>query len=171
MNTQSIISVKTVRADQWRELREIRLEALRDSPQAFATTAAQAEAEPDEYWAKFAERAATGDTWATFLAYADNERPVGMVSVGVDPDRPGVVGLIQMWVNPAWRKRSIGSQLVEAVVSWASGRSSDRIRLGVASDNHRAAHLFENCGFLATGEEEPFEGQHGRSIKYYERIL
>lgn len=95
---------------------------------------------------------------------------MGMVSGGTDPDRAGVIGLIQMWVDPAWRKRSIGYQLVEAVVSWASERSN-RIRLGVASDNRNAVHLFERCGFLSTGEEEPFEGRPGVSVQYFERSL
>ena len=50
------ITVKALRAEQWRELRDIRLRALRDSPEAFLTTTAQAENEPDEFWS-------TGRPW------------------------------------------------------------------------------------------------------------
>lgn len=68
VNQRDSVTVRVVRADQWRELREIRLRALRDYPEAFTTTAAQAESEPDEYWAERAALAARGEVWTTFLA-------------------------------------------------------------------------------------------------------
>lgn len=169
MNQRIRVKVRQVRAEEWRELREVRLRALRDSPGSFTTTAAQAEAEPDRYWADRAALAAEGEVWATFLALNGNEA-VGMVSGGSDQERQGVVGLIQMWVDPSWRNRSIGTELVGAVVSWASDRF-ERIRLGVASDNGPAIRLFERCEFVPTGEEDPFPERPGIRIRYFERIL
>jgi RimJ/RimL family protein N-acetyltransferase len=87
-----------------------------------------------------------------------------------DPARPGGVELIQMWVDPSWRNQSVGAQLVEAVVIWGA-RRADRIRLGVATDNHAAMALYARCGFVPTGEEEPFKGRPGIRVRYYERPL
>lgn len=130
---------------------------------------AQAEAEPDEYWAERAALAAERKVWATFLAVNGNE-VVGMVTGGKDPEKPGVAGLIQMWVDPTWRQQSIGTELVSAVVSWASN-GFERMRLGVASDNVSAIRLFERCGFVPIGEEEPFPERPGIVIQYFERGL
>lgn len=167
MNTQPAATVRLITADQGSQLREVRLNALRDSPDAFLTTSAEAQEKPDEYWAEMAALGAAAETWATFLAYSDDE-PIGMVTIGTDPERPGVMGLVQMWVEPAYRGRSVGASLVEAAATWARGRS-DRVRLGVATDNPHAINLFERCGFVATGEEEPFPGHESRSVRYYER--
>jgi len=155
-----MITVRLIGRAEWRELREIRLRALRDAPQAFLTTAAQAEAERDEHWAGRAAMSERGDRWGIFLARAESGETVGMASGIEDPSRPRVVELIQMWVDPSWRNQSIGAQLVEAVVTWAALRA-DRVRLGVATDNHAAIALYGRSGFVATGEEKPFDARPG----------
>jgi RimJ/RimL family protein N-acetyltransferase len=163
-------TVRSLDATQWRELRAVRLRALRDAPEAFLTTSAEAEAQPDEYWSNRAAMAARGDGWGIFLAYARGGDVVGMVAGVDDPERPRVVELIQMWVDPSARGRSVGVLLVEAVVRWASWRA-DRMRLGVATDNHAAMALYARNGFTPTGEEQPFKGRPGINVRYYERPL
>jgi RimJ/RimL family protein N-acetyltransferase len=165
-----MITVRLIGAAEWRELREIRLRALRDAPEAFLTTAAQAEAERDEHWADRAAMSERGDRWGIFLARAESGDAVGMASGIEDPNRPGTVELIQMWVDPSWRNKSIGAQLVEAVVTWGA-RRAERIRLGVATDNPAALALYARSGFVATGEEKPFEGRPGINIRYFERTV
>lgn len=167
MKTEPTVTIRLIAREQGPQLREVRLKALRDSPSAFLMTAAEAEQKPDEYWAEMAALGAAAETWATFLAYNDDE-PIGMVTIGNDPERLGVMGLVQMWVEPAYRGKSVGDGLVEAAVTGARGRS-DRVRLGVATDNPHAINLFERCGFVATGEEEPFPGHEVRTVRYYER--
>lgn len=164
------ITVKPLRAEQWRELRDIRLRALRDSPKAFLTTAAQAENEPDEFWSNRAALAARGESWGIFLAFTDKGEAIGMVAGVEDPKTPGLVELVQMWVDPTWRNHSVGAQLVAAIVEWTAPRA-ERIRLGVADDNQAAIALYTRCGFRPTGEEEPFEGRPGIVSRYYERRL
>ena len=170
MGLNASVTVRPLRADEWRDLRDVRLRALRDSPAAFTTTAAEAERHPDEYWSDRAVKAALGDGWGIFLARDAADLAVGMVSVVDVPDRPRVVELIQMWVDPSQRKRSVGAQLVEAVVEWGA-RRADRMRVGAASDNHAAIALYTRCGFLPTGEELPFDGRPGISARYFERPL
>jgi GNAT superfamily N-acetyltransferase len=169
-NVNPAIRVRSIRADEWPALREIRLRALRDAPEAFLTTAATAEREADAYWSNRAARAARGDGWAIFFAHAGAGETIGMAAGFETADRPGEVELIQMWVDPVWRSRSVGARLVEAVVDWAAPRA-DRVRLGVATDNRGAISLYERCGFQPTGEEQPFEGRDVVRIRYYERTL
>jgi GNAT superfamily N-acetyltransferase len=164
------ITVKPLRAEQWRELRNIRLRALRDSPEAFLTTAAQAEKEPAEFWSKRAALSARGERWGIFLAFTDQGEAIGMASGVEAPATPGVVELVQMWVDPTWRNQSVGAQLVAAIIAWSAPRA-DRLRLGVAEDIQAAIALYTRCGFLPTGEETPFEGRPGIATRYYERRL
>jgi len=90
--------VRRVRADEWRELRALRLRALADAPDAFGTTVAEAEAEPDVAWQ---ERAVAEDR-ATFVAEVAG-RLIGMAAGGTNPMEASAAGLYSMWVEPAAR--------------------------------------------------------------------
>ncbi len=71
----------------------IRLRALRDAPEAFATTFADAHARPIESWREQLE------SLATFVAVAD-DLDVGVARGARQQERPGAAGLISMWVAP-----------------------------------------------------------------------
>ena len=72
-----LVEVRRVRADEWEALRETRLRALADAPDAFGTTHAEARAHPEQWWRDRAERTAAGDAQAMFLAW-DGDRAVGI---------------------------------------------------------------------------------------------
>jgi GNAT superfamily N-acetyltransferase len=49
---------------------------------------------------------------------------------------PGSYALIQdLWVDPAWRGRSVGAGLVEALVELARGRHMERIEVGLPRES------------------------------------
>jgi RimJ/RimL family protein N-acetyltransferase len=134
--------VRPLRADEWRELREIRLAALLDAPDAFATRYAEAAARDDERWRTDAvER-------ATFVAVEDG-RIVGMASGW---DDAGAAQLIQMFVRPEARGRGLADELVAAVVRWARERGFERLELGVTDGNLAAERVYARCGFVRVGE-------------------
>ena len=64
-------TVRRTTADEWREFRELRLEALRDSPMNFGQTHEQALAHPDELWQERARTNATSDVQAFYVAVDD----------------------------------------------------------------------------------------------------
>src|SRR5882672_6858237 len=51
-------SIRRLTRDEWREYRELRLRALADSPDAFTTTLAQAQARDDADWSSQVARGA-----------------------------------------------------------------------------------------------------------------
>jgi len=160
------IEIRPIRAGEGRLLRQVRLAALRESPGAFLTTAAHAESLPDEEWESRARRSARGGAWGIFLALSGDE-PCGLAAGIPDPERSGVIELVQMWVDPAHRRRGVGERLVEAVIAWSVGRA-ERVRLGVADDHPAAVALYRSLGFRATGEQEPAPGRSA-TIHYFER--
>lgn len=60
--------VRRIRAEEWRELRAVRLESLLDSPGAFGVRHAVAVALPDLAWREQAERAAAAADDGLFVA-------------------------------------------------------------------------------------------------------
>jgi len=142
------IDVRRVRADEWKVLRGLRLQALADAPDAFGTTHAEALARPDRWWRDWARRSAAGEDQAMFLA-REGGTAVGIVGVFREDDR---VNVISMWTHPGSRGRGVGRALLDAVVAFAGDAE---VRLAVTETNVAARALYERYGFVATGFTEP----------------
>jgi RimJ/RimL family protein N-acetyltransferase len=112
-----VIEVQQLGADDWRLWRQLRLEALAESAEAFSSTLAQ--------WT------GPGDTEARWRARFSNVpfnvvlrfdgAPAGMVGASVRAD--DTVELISIWVAPFARGHGIGDAAERAVLDWADRRA------------------------------------------------
>jgi ribosomal protein S18 acetylase RimI-like enzyme len=152
-----VIDVQRVRSDEWELLRDLRLRALADAPEAFATTHAEAQARPADWWRDWTERSASEAGQAMFVAH-DGDAAVGIV--GVYGGR-GRFDVISMWTDPAHRGKGVGSALLHAAVAFAEGAP---VFLSVTDGNDDARRLYERHGFVATGLIEPLRSNSQRSI-------
>jgi GNAT superfamily N-acetyltransferase len=143
--------IRRLAAADWAAFREIRLVALSDAPEAFGSTAADAEKLDEEEWRRRLEQR------AVFLAEVLTQ-PVGLAA-GIGGDRPGEAELISMWVAPARRGHGVGDCLVEAVLAWAVAEGFTSVGLWVAQGNTRAERLYARHGFAATGRVQPMGGE------------
>jgi GNAT superfamily N-acetyltransferase len=141
--------IREAGADDWQAMRDVRLAALRDAPQAFASTYEREVAFTEADWQR---RIAGG---GSFLAYAPElgTAPAGIA--GGFEIAPGTIELVSMWVSPQARGHGIGQALVQAVVGWARARGATRVHLWVTEKNGHARLLYERCGFQATAERQP----------------
>jgi GNAT superfamily N-acetyltransferase len=141
--------IREAGADDWQAMRDVRLAALRDAPQAFASTYEREVAFTEADWQR---RIAGG---GSFLAYAPElgTAPAGIA--GGFEIAPGTIELVSMWVSPQARGHGIGQALVQAVVGWARARGATRVHLWVTEKNDHARLLYERCGFQATAERQP----------------
>lgn len=144
-----MIVVRNVTPDDWVLLRDIRLRALRDSPDAFGSTIAEAVGYDDQVWQA---RASGG---SMFFACADGrpDHPVGLAGGYLEN---GEAHLVSMWVAPEARGQAAGEALVEAVASWAfATHRADALYLWVTETNKPAVRLYERIGFRPTGARQP----------------
>jgi ribosomal protein S18 acetylase RimI-like enzyme len=153
------ITIRTVRADEWRRWRDVRLRMLRDDADFFSTRYDDMVREPESTWHSWVADAAAGDEKTLFVAEEDG-RWLGVVGAFARVD-PQEVQLISMWVDPAARGRGIAQRLIRAVGGWALGRGSSRVVLFVQEANTPAQALYERAGFRPTGDRTPAGG--GRS--------
>jgi ribosomal protein S18 acetylase RimI-like enzyme len=148
-----VIEVRRMRPEEWRELRELRLESLQDSPTAFWRRYDEDLATTDAEWRERAE--------APCFAAVEADRFVGMAVGGGGDEDERLAELYAMYVTPAARGRGVGEALVNAVVEWARAAGYARVRLMVNVDNDSAFRLYERCGFRDTGHREPLrDGPH-----------
>jgi RimJ/RimL family protein N-acetyltransferase len=139
--------VRRLRAGEWRALKEIRLAALQDAPDAFATRHGEASERDDARWQADAHRGSRVEG-PTFVA-VDGERFVGMVGGWRDGDR---ARLVQMFVRPEARGSGVADELISAVAAWAREEGFARLELGVVEGNAAAERAYARCGFVRVGE-------------------
>jgi putative hydrolase of HD superfamily len=128
--------------------RDIRLRALADAPQAFASSLAREQAFTRDEWTS----RLTGDASVNLLAVEDGE-PVAMASGRLDD--PATAHLLGMWVAPEGRGRGAAGRLIDAIIGWARDQGARHLVLWVTDINRPARALYEKSGFRPTGERQP----------------
>lgn len=142
--------------------RDIRLEGLRQNPEAFGSSF-ERESEQPLSW--FEDRIAQSDIFGAFV----NGDVLGvagyLVQDGAKRNHKGL--LWGMYVRENARNSGLGRRLVEAVVRHASERV-ELLQLTVVSENQTAQRLYASLGFAEYGHEKQALKQGGR---YYDEIL
>ena len=157
-----MVEVRRVRTDEWHALRDTRLRALEDSPEAFATRFEEARLRPDDWWIDWAARSAVGESQAMFLAW-QGAAPFGIVGTFVAEN--GRRWLIAMWTDPVARGRGVGRALVEATAEFTRVAGSRELFLHVTESNNAAASLYRSCGFEDAGPGEPHDDRPTRQMR------
>ena len=125
---------------------KLRLEALTEAPEAFASTYADWVDLPDTEWAR---RLAESPTWAAF----EGALPIGLM--GYMRERPARNAhralLVMVYVSPSARGHGVGRRMLAAVLDGARGEGIIQMELGVAADNRDAIALYEAAGFRHMG--------------------
>jgi GNAT superfamily N-acetyltransferase len=166
------VSVRRVRADEWRRARALRLEALRDpmAAVAFLDTVEAASARPDDEWREATASRAHGDGSAQFVAERGGEL-IGTLGVFVreagTPDYFGRVhetdltSVVGVYVSPAARGLGVIDALLAAAAGWARSRGDLVLTLDVHETNLPAIRAYERAGFDVRSD---FVGEAGREL-------
>ncbi|MFF3450938.1 GNAT family N-acetyltransferase [Streptomyces sp. NPDC002667] len=165
--------IRSIRSDEWRQVKELRLDALRDpvAHLAFLETYEKAVAEPDAFWQDRASGAAVGATARQqIVAVGEDGVWAGSVTVLVEqagvPDAFGEVPeydqghVVGVYVRPEYRGSEAGVTrgLFDAALAWSWASGLERVRLFVHERNGRAEAFYRKAGFLPTGETTPMPG-------------
>lgn len=138
-------------AEDWERLRDLRLRALQEAPEAFGSTHEREAAGGEADWRAFADGWEGTAQQAVFVAEDDGGRWIGL-AVGVMREADSsLANLYAMWVDPAARGLGAGRQLVEHVASWAADAGAGRLELCVTEANDPAVTLYRSTGFEPTG--------------------
>jgi len=134
------MNIVPVTRSDWESLKNIRLQSLIESPDAFGITYQEAKEISDEKWKSIASEI----SGLKFLIARCDGEDVGLVGAVLTE---GQYELVSMWVKPEKRKLGIGGGLVKELLRHAELRGFTSVILNVSSKNNAACKLYSRLGF------------------------
>lgn len=145
MSMKSNHVIELLEPEQWQRYRELRLIALRDSPDAFGSTLERELHQPEDFW-----RARLTRAIATLIA-SSYDRDLGIAVVAAINDEPHHAGLFSVWLDPHARGQGLSDLLIARAIACASSAGFYKLSLEVGDYNKHASNLYQRMGFKPTG--------------------
>jgi RimJ/RimL family protein N-acetyltransferase len=147
--------------------RELRLEALQNSPIAFSADYQKSFNHPAKYWEDLLTP--HPDESTMFIGEFDGKL-IAMTGVmrGNAPKTRHSAWVWGVYVTPKWRGLHIAEEIINSCIDWAKARNVGLVKLGVAAVNQPAIRCYERCGFKIYGTEPRAVLLDGR---YYDEYL
>lgn len=131
--------------DRWNEYKELRLEALKTEPQAFAMTFEEEIKKTDEEWKK---RLTPKDN-ANIRLFAElDNKLIGMIGCYRPEENPYTVEIITVYVSEDHRGHGYGKLLLQEILTEIKKLEDIKtVRLTVVETQKAALHTYRSCGF------------------------
>jgi ribosomal protein S18 acetylase RimI-like enzyme len=143
--------------DQWAALRDMRLCALRESPQMFLSKADDQKDWERPDWEEEFKRG----VW--YFGTVENH-DMGLIGVTREPNAPPHECYIEyMWISPGFRRQGMGKHMLSELLDSLRDSGMRTVRLWVLDGNHTASRLYERLGFKSTNEVVPIAARPGRT--------
>lgn len=147
------MEIRELTVEDAQELRELRLRALREEPEAFGSSWEEENARPLE---QTIARLQASDGMVAFGGFDDDGKLVGMVRLwredGVKTRHKAYI--ISMYVAPEARGRGLGRMLLDTAIARAREISGvEQLLLAVNAANTPARNLYLAAGFESYGRE------------------
>jgi RimJ/RimL family protein N-acetyltransferase len=146
------ILIRTAKTSDAPAFRQLRLQALREHPEAFSSDYAVNAAHPDSFWeGRLAEM---GEQGMLFFALHE-ENLVGMCGIQRDYS-PKTCHSAMIWgvyVQPLWRSQQLAGKLIASCLDWAGAHKVTIVKLAVVTTNTAAIRCYARSGFQVYGVE------------------
>jgi len=141
-----LISTRRIKETDSFLFRELRLRALKDSPEAFMSSYESALSRSPASWREQVELSSMGSMRTTLLAF-DAGRAVGIVAAYQIESSPSVAEILQVWVDPNYRGRGIALTLFQDVIAWATSNGYLKLIATIHKENAEVVEFYERLGF------------------------
>ncbi len=147
--------------------RNLRLEALKNSPTAFGASYEERKDRLIIDWSRDLTEAQ--NTEAIFAADAQDEL-VGMIGIRIRVGQKTrhAATIWGVYVRPAWRGQRLCAAMMTACIEWAVQREIKTLKLAVVTTNTPAVKAYERMGFKPYGLEPAVLFYNGT---YYDEYL
>ena len=155
----AVLDIRLLGPADWRVLRDARLRALIDSPDAFTSRYGYERRWNEHQWRQRFRA-------ATWLVAVERGDVIGIAGLVADhPKEPEHVESI--WVAPTHRNRGVSRSLLNRMIEIACRAGLTHIWMWVLEGNLLARRVYARLGFAWTGERKPVD----RDGRRFERRL
>jgi ribosomal protein S18 acetylase RimI-like enzyme len=142
-------------ADEWQTLRDIRLAALKESPDAFmARYDVESQFDASTWRAEF-DRGA-------WIIGRENRLPVSVIGCTRETHTPPRIRYLEsLWVAPECRRRGLAFCMVMHAITRLREMNVRLARLWVLEGNDPAIRLYRRAGFVSTNFRQPLPDRAG----------
>eukprot|EP01031_Cornospumella_fuschlensis_P032900 gene32900-39786_t len=144
----------------WERLRDLRLRALQESPECFASTYEKESAYGENDWVNLLK-------YESWLMMAVNGQDVGMFAAkecdrSADWNKDVDCFIHSCWLDPQLRGKGLLSKMIEQLEDHCRSRGYRKLGLGVWPENTRAIRAYEKLGWEQRGDLLPSKRVPGR---------
>jgi ribosomal protein S18 acetylase RimI-like enzyme len=158
-------TIRVLQEHDWPSLRDVRLTALKDSPEAFLSTYERELAYSESDWRTEFSRG----EWTIELS---SDEVIGLLGATREPGASANECYLEyMWVSPLYRNRGVASNLIEHALRRLTASGIDTVLLWTLDVNESARRLYDRLGFLRTLHRQPLPGDPGRYEELMRRTL
>jgi len=152
------VQIRTAEPDEWKQARDLRLEMLADTPEAYLEPLEEARALADEDWqARLGNQLAVPDRSITVVAVDASGRWRGQMVTMLDTfSGPPRMWLGAVFLSPQLRGSGAAAGMLRQIEQWTRERSHDQLWLEVHELNARAIGFYRRHGFVETGKRRPY---------------
>lgn len=147
------VTIGTLQTDQWKEYRDIWLEALEETPEAFFAAYEDQKEQPDSVWKRRLESVLKEEGAIVVFALQDG-KPVGFLG-GYFDDNPKFRHVCTIWgayVKKDLRKQGIAKRMMEAFVKKIEDRKEiKKIKTYSVTNELLAVNIYKSFGFDLIG--------------------
>jgi RimJ/RimL family protein N-acetyltransferase len=153
------------------QFRELRLDALQDSPTAFPAEYSVNANQPLSFWEG---RLKANELGTIFFAEHESQF-IGMtgIRIGESPKTKHSADIWGVYVRPSWRGLHVSDSLIAACTAWARSKEVNILKLGVVIASTAAVRCYQRCGFIIYGTEPRgmfYNGQYYDGYLMYREI-
>ncbi len=150
--------IRSLDKSEWMLLKDLRLQALSQSPDSFWEKYEEANSFPDNYWKNLTNELCRPNGSRMFIAKTNTEK-MGFVYAIFQDETCKLGGL---WVNPNHRNKGVGRKLIQKVVNWTSNiQKKKTLKLWASIDE--TVSFYEALGFKPTSHTK-VNTKDGRQI-------
>jgi len=155
------VKVSLITQNEWKRLKEIRLRALIENPEAFGDNLADAMKLSESDWLKYYEK-------NDYLVASINGKDIGMLYIEVlNGDHGATCWIGGCWTDPNFRGSGVMRALFNYIDLNGEVNGWQRQGLGVWIDNLPAIYAYKSLGFTFAGEKMP----GSREGKFFQHMI
>lgn len=158
--------IRQLKESDYKNYRQLRLEALQNHPEAFASSYEEESLQDDSF---YIDRLNQKNSYA--IGAFDETSLVG-IAVCVPQTRNKIrhiADIYSVYVTPQYRKKNIAYQMIQSIIKYAEALGYiEQMKLSVTSTNVEAIKLYQRCGFQIYGLDPKVIRIHEQ---YFDSIL